>query len=731
MDVGYINKGLLSISLRLQTHPVVIRGRSFIRAQIDIIQNSSQIWERFKEQLKLELSRSYQTLSVDTGDPTIFEYARAGIWIIVFSIPIVVMANLSVGTPQGYIASNEMIKAVPFWLLPALILVHGHYRIHLILSYFYFYTVSLLLWLNSLVNIDFSHDQYNYFIWLPIIASAYVAAVGIFNYFPILVSLFLSFHAVMVMALAFHFDATAYEQYPAFMLFILFSLSVFIFLFITRRTYLRLSTEIAIGVERENKLLQTQSFLEIALKETGLGLIGFNKKGAILMRAGYFPAADYQYSKYTDTTALQQFLGHLKNKSQIDFEEMQSAPVEFHLRDQHFLIGLYQGEEMTVFTSYNVTERRKWEARLRDSQKLSMIGQITSGIAHDYNNILAIAMSNMEAFPSKSEPQLFRNYIAPTIAALNHATSVSHKLLALAGRRKTSKEITDVGYELSEAQEFFVSALGTSLQFNLECEPSTFIQANSEDLKAAVLNLLINAKNALKGNQQGRVEIKVRKDEHSVYLSLRDNGPGFDPSAAKKLFEPFYTTKAAKFSTGLGLSMVSEFVKNSEGEIAARRDGGWTIFEMNFPRLKISPDILKHLEDRNFGIVERGSDMIESVLIVDDNPELLASMQRLILLRGIRCHAAGNVAEAEQLARKYSNIQFVILDYSMPDITGLKLAIQLKRLLPHSQYFILTGDVPYSLKKEAIKHGIVDVISKPVRIDVLLDRLKMALKHAS
>ncbi len=693
-----------------------------------MIEKIGKALAHFIAEIRYETRAENLTATIDDADPAAFQCARAGMVAVALCMPVLLILNLDRGTATAIELFFFGLKYAAFALVLALVLVFQKYRFCLLLGYLAIYIFALIAWVNSLIHASPVDDHINYYIWLPVIGSTYIAAVGIFTYFPLLTGAIITCHAVLLYAFSFAMDETAVEQLPAFAFFAVYWFSVMMFLLLTRRSFLRLSFEVDMRATREAKLLQTRSLLDIALKETRLGLIGFDPLGACVIKSGYFPLTNLDCLEAMGRGAQSYFCNLLKSKYEVDFAELSRTPLQITEDGSHFSIDLYEGDAMQVYTSVDVTEREKWEEQIRSAQKLSLIGQLTSGIAHDYNNILAIVRSNIEAFPKAQFGQLHEQYVAPAINALDHANSVSHKLLTLAGQRAHDESYIEVASELRESKNLFQSAIGAAIDFELDLDEGGYVVIDAEELRMALLNMLINSKNALSGRNDGRISLIARNTEEWIRIVVEDNGPGFDNELSERIFDPFFSTKSGQYSAGLGLSMVRGFVRQSGGSVRASSKDGITRFIIELPRLKN----LTRIQKTQSPVVElpaKSAPVREKILIVDDNIKLLKAQKRLFEYRGLICVAAHSGEMALEIAKSNLDISIVLLDYSMPDLNGVELGQKIMKILPDARFYILTGEVPDAIQEKPKSRGFQDIICKPVKIDELLDML--AVDHQS
>ena len=243
-------------------------------------------------------------------------------------------------------------------------------------------------------------------------------------------------------------------------------------------------------------------------------------------------------------------------------------------------------------TSSHITREREAEEHLRLSERMMALGQLTAGVAHDFNNILAVIHANAELLPGEENQSEIEEGVAEIIGAVDRGASLTSRLMSFGRVQRLSPEPISVANFLSELDQLLNRTLGKSFEVSVTLpDASLYIYADLHQLDDAALNLALNARDAAgvggKLSIDASLQLKVgptdeRPDSPSrsfVRISFRDNGPGISEDLQKRIFEPFFTTKGKGKGSGLGLSMVYGFVHQSEGfvELESALDEGTTI----------------------------------------------------------------------------------------------------------------------------------------------------------
>jgi signal transduction histidine kinase len=349
----------------------------------------------------------------------------------------------------------------------------------------------------------------------------------------------------------------------------------------------------------------------------------------------------------------------------------------------------------------NVTQKQ-----LLESQKLEAIGQLASGVAHDFNNMLGgiLAYSSMLKEDYAHDPVLV-NGLQTIETSAERGAEMTKKLLAFA--RKGNYEFTRV--DLKETVQEAVSLLEPSLmgkiQVSIDCPQNLWpTEGDSTQIFQVVMNLAVNAKDAMENGGTLKISacnleadadyIQVHKSVplgEYVRLSVVDSGSGISREIQEKIFEPFFTTKQPGSGTGLGLSMVYGIMKNHKGAVSLySEEGHGTVFHLYFPRSTMS----ERTPSRTYRDERLHKRFLASqkILLVDDE-ESMRNVGRDILSRyGANVTLCENGAEAVQLIQDPTQqFDIVILDVIMPKMNGIEAFHRLRENLPYARYIFSSG----------------------------------------
>ncbi|MEJ8629879.1 ATP-binding protein [Sphingomonas sp. I4] len=215
---------------------------------------------------------------------------------------------------------------------------------------------------------------------------------------------------------------------------------------------------------------------------------------------------------------------------------------------------------------------RATEEQLRQAQKLEAIGQLTGSVAHDFNNLLTVIRGSIDLLRRADFPPERRQRQMDAIAdAADRAAKLTAQLLAFARRQPLTPEIVDVGDSIVTLSDMIITLCGPGIRLDID-RPETPCRAHVDrsQLDTAIVNMAVNARDAMAG--QGQLTIKIRAvdgpaDKHEVRIAITDTGEGIPPERLEQIFEPFFTTKRLGAGTGLGLSQVFGFARQSGGDV--------------------------------------------------------------------------------------------------------------------------------------------------------------------
>ncbi len=389
----------------------------------------------------------------------------------------------------------------------------------------------------------------------------------------------------------------------------------------------------------------------------------------------------------------------------------------------------------------DLTERRAAEERLRQAQKMEAIGQLTGGVAHDFNNLLAVISGNFEALqrrltkPSDAELQ---RYVTAGLRGAERAAALTHRLLAFARRQPLDPAPISIHTIIAGMSEMFRRTLGETITVETVLAAglwSVFVDPN--ELESSLLNLAVNARDAMPNGGKLTVEAdNVFLDpQYSaeaeiipgpyVGIFVSDTGTGMDPATLAQAFEPFFTTKEIGRGTGLGLSQVYGFVKQSGGHVKIYSElGTGTTVKLYLPRY-VSPEAAREAAP---GLPAVPMGRGELVLVVDDDAEVRRMATEMLEELGYGTVDAGDAATALRVLSARRDITILFTDLGLPGgMNGRQLADEARRR--HAGLRVLyTSGYP---QNTIVHHGRLDpgvvLLMKPFTYRDLAAKLRLVL----
>ena len=394
-----------------------------------------------------------------------------------------------------------------------------------------------------------------------------------------------------------------------------------------------------------------------------------------------------------------------------------------HFLDQAVLLKDAEGNPLEFAgTLTDVTEQRSLESQLVQAQKMDAIGKLTGGIAHDFNNLLAAVIGGLSLLEKRTSlEEDHRKILAMTKRAAEQGSELVKRLLAFARRQKLEPHAIDLAKLQESVWDLLTHTLGGLV--NIEWCASDKVWdafADQAQLELALVNLIINARDAMPAG--GTVTVSVENQHLSdgnwaeleggdyVLLSVSDTGTGISPDDLGKVMEPFFTTKEQGKGSGLGLSMVYGFAKQSNGAFRLRSDlGKGTIAELWLPRAPEQAAVEKAPRKAERRQVPSRS---LHIMLVDDHAEVRSMTAALLVDLGHKVAEAANGAEALKVLKCRScSYDVMISDYAMPNISGTEFLRQARELCPNVPALIITGYAEADAVKDRPEG--VEILLKP------------------
>ena len=400
---------------------------------------------------------------------------------------------------------------------------------------------------------------------------------------------------------------------------------------------------------------------------------------------------------------------------------------------------------ITDITELKQTEARRdqLEAQLRESQKMEALGTLAGGVAHDFNNIIAAIMGNV---------QLARQDVGPSHLALEsldeidkasrRAKDLVRQILAFGRRQQASRKVISLAPVVEESARLLRTTLPAGVQLTVVCEPDApAVLADATQVEQVLLNLCNNAWHALQAQTRpGRIAVRLQAQQWSgaralqaqnalvsgelppgkyACLAVQDNGSGMDKETLARIFEPFFTTKPVDKGTGLGLAVVHGIVQEHGAGIEVQSvPGEGSTFRVFFPAAQAAEQV-DPTRAPGPG-PEHGQG--KHVLFVDDDESIVFLMTRLLERQGYRVSGFTDVRVALAAARANpAQFDLAVTDFNMPGMSGLDVARALREIRPSLPVAVASGYITDELRAQAPEAGVRELVYKPNTVDELCE----------
>ena len=405
-------------------------------------------------------------------------------------------------------------------------------------------------------------------------------------------------------------------------------------------------------------------------------------------------------------------------------------------------ISKVEAEGETIFTVilHDVSLREQREAQLRHAQGLQAVGQLTGGVAHDFNNLLAIIIGNLElaeeALEGASQP---REQVSRAIAAADRGAALTSRLLAFSRRQALEPKVVDLNKLVVAMTELLQRTLGETIDIETVTAAGLWrCEIDPAQLENVLLNMAVNARDAMPEGGKLTIETaNARLDDdyaaaHAevapgqyVMLAVTDNGGGMSPETVERAFEPFFTTKEVGQGTGLGLSMIYGFVKQSGGhvKIYSELDHGTTI-KVYLPRSS-EPESATVAEPP---VEVRGEESLETILVVEDDAEVRHLAVSVLRSLGYAALEAADAETALAVLDRRPEVALMFTDVVLPGgVSGAQLARQAQGRYPDLKVLFTSGYTDNAIIHKGVLDEGAEMIGKPFRKSALARKVRSIL----
>ncbi|WP_372242175.1 ATP-binding protein [Pseudomonas sp. G(2018)] len=421
---------------------------------------------------------------------------------------------------------------------------------------------------------------------------------------------------------------------------------------------------------------------------------------------------------------------------------------QYEARDR--LIDLSQSEmrlQITLETLEQQVEERTAQLRhneevLRQSQKMEAVGQLTGGIAHDFNNMLTGIIGSLELLRrrlARGRLEDLDNLIDLGVTSANRAAGLTHRLLAFSRRQSLDSKPVQMNTLVVSMGELLQRSINESIRLDMQLSEQLWVaEADPNQLESALLNLVINARDAMPDG--GNLVVKTSNHyldtdfthPHSnldpgdyVVLSVTDTGCGMPQSTINRAFDPFFTTKPIGQGTGLGLSMIYGFSKQSHGHVAIQSEvGKGTTVSLYLPRF--GGEVPRDLPVESPHPLFAGNG--ETVLIVEDDPAVRVLVSTVLSELGYAFVEAGDADSAMPILDSGQRIDLMISDVGLPGMNGRQLAEIGRQYRPELKVLFITGYAEHAAVRGGFLDSGMQMITKPFTFDLLTAKVREMIR---
>ncbi len=402
----------------------------------------------------------------------------------------------------------------------------------------------------------------------------------------------------------------------------------------------------------------------------------------------------------------------------------------------------YRGKKQAQLIVRDMTERKRIESQVRQSQRMEAVGKLAGGVAHDFNNVLTTIRGFSELIlDSLKEGDPLREDVDEIRKATERAGALTRQLLAFSRRQVLEPRPLELNTVVSDLKRMLKRLIGEDIELVTDLSDALgTIKADRSQIEQVIMNLVVNARDAMPegglmtvrtenlvlSSQQTGEDLELPAGEYVVF-AVSDNGMGMSPETMLRIFEPFFTTKPKDRGTGLGLSTVYGIVKQSGGDIQVDSEVGvGTTFRVYLPRAKGQAGTMDPIR------IERGAVRgWETILLVEDENAVRVLVRRMLERAGYTVLTARHGGEAMVLCEKEEGpIHLILTDVVMPKIGGRELVERLVRQRPETRILFMSGynDEEVLRLGELLTH--VAFLQKPFSYEQLTQKVRRVLDEA-
>ena len=384
-------------------------------------------------------------------------------------------------------------------------------------------------------------------------------------------------------------------------------------------------------------------------------------------------------------------------------------------------------------------KREQAENSLRHAQRMEAIGHLTGGLAHDFNNMLTGVLSALDLLSLKlqaPEHKPLLRFIDAASASAKRAASLTHRMLAFARKQSLDPQVIDSNQLIDSMLELLHRTLKENITLKVDLDPALWaIYTDYSQLENSLLNLVINARDAMPTG--GTLSITTRNCTnpedlpagHYIAISVTDSGMGIAQELLSKVFDPYFTTKPLGQGTGLGLSMVYGFTKQSDGDVRIQsKPLAGTCITLYLPRYT---GTATYAAENMVIAFDQPSQAIHTprILVVEDDPSVRILVIEVLNEFGYQTLEADNACSALDMLSRNPQVELLVTDVGLRGVNGRELASQAQQAMPNLKVLLISGYAPETQSRAKLAEQGMDLLAKPFSMDELISRTRHLLKR--
>lgn len=402
------------------------------------------------------------------------------------------------------------------------------------------------------------------------------------------------------------------------------------------------------------------------------------------------------------------------------------------------------GKDVFYAIGRDVTEQRATEEALRQSQKMEAVGQLTGGIAHDFNNLLQGIVGSLNIVQRRIEQGRAaetERFINGAMTSANRAAALIHRLLAFSRRQPLDPKPVKANQLVASMEDLVRRTMGERIELELVLAGGLWLtKCDPNQLESAILNLVINARDAMPDGGKLTVETcnahldsayaaRIRDVSPGQYVCVcvTDTGVGMSREVMERVFDPFFTTKPIGQGTGLGLSMIYGFARQSEGYAKIySEEGNGTTFKLYLPRFRGTAEEeepLPELSEKH--LTHEG----EVVVVVEDETLVRELIVEVLGELGYRVLQAADGTSGVQLLERLERVDLLVTDIGLPGLNGRQVADTARARRPNLKILFMTGYAENAAMANGFLEPGMEMITKPMSMEVLAAKIKAMVER--